>query len=378
MDQRARDLITMGEALFARRSGLMSLWQEIAEQIYVERADFTAARSEGALFAEHLFGSYPLLARRELGNAFGAILRPRATPWFALHVASDALDKQKDERTYLEALTRIQWRAMYDPEARFAEATKEADHDVAAFGNAVIWAGLNSTRSALLHVCHHLRDCAWTENADGRIDALWRKWNPTARQLSELFPRQVSRVVRDAMRTDPETRIACYHIVVPARMYAGEMPRPVQTAPRGDGGGGAGFTCLYVEKESETVLEETPQAWFPYVVSRWATISGSQYARSPATEIVLPDARTFQVIVRTLREAGEKHVDPPMLAATDALRSDIQLYAGGITTVDIEYDERTGEALRPVDRRPGNMPIGFDIARGPSTRPSASASTSTS
>jgi len=63
-------------------------------------------------------------------------------------------------------------------------------------------------------------------------------------------------------------------------------------------------------------------------------------------------------MIRTLREAGEKHVDPPMIATVDALRSDIQLYAGGITTVDIEYDERTGEALRPVDRNPGAMPIG--------------------
>lgn len=353
MDQRARDLIKIGDGLFTRRSGLMSLWQEIAEQIYVERADFTANRSDGAMFADNLFGSFPLIARRELGNAFGAMLRPRSAPWFGVHVHDERLDRGKDERAYLEYLTHVQWRAMYDPDARFVDATKQADHDLAAFGNAVIWAGLNSTRSALLHVCHHLRDCAWSENADGEIDALWRKWNPTARQLSELFGDKVSRAVRDAVRSDPDTRIACYHIVVPTRLYQPEARRGARSFP---------FTCLYVEQDGDTVLEEKGEAWFPYVVPRWATVSGTQYARSPATEIALPDARTFQVVIRTLREAGEKHVDPPMLATVDALRSDIQLYAGGITTVDIEYDERTGEALRPVDRNPGAMPIGFDIA----------------
>lgn len=351
-DSRAREVIKMGEALFSQRSGLMSLWQEIAEQIYVERADFTYNRTEGAIFADHLFGSYPLLARRELGNAFGTVLRPRNAPWFGVHVQDERLDKGHTERSYLDYVTKVQWRAVYDPDAKFVDATKQADHDVAAFGNAVIWAGLNTSRSKLLHVCHHIRDCAWSENADGKIDALWRKWNPTARQLKGWFGDKVSSQVNDAMRLNPETKIACYHIAVPTRLYQPDAKPGKRTLP---------WTCLYVEKETETVLEEKGEAWFPFVVPRWATVSGTQYARSPATEIVLPDARTFQVVIRTLREAGEKHVDPPMLVTTDALRSDIQLYAGGITVVDVEYDERTGEALRPVDRNPQGMPIGFEL-----------------
>src|ERR1041385_7896288 len=150
MDSRARDLIKMGDGLFSQRSGLMALWQEIAEQLYPERADFTSQRSEGALFADNLFGSYPLLARRELGNSFAAMLRPRNAPWFALHVQDEDQDKDKASREYLEWATQVQWRAVYDPEAKFVEATKQADHDVATFGNGVIWAGLNSDRSALL------------------------------------------------------------------------------------------------------------------------------------------------------------------------------------------------------------------------------------
>src|SRR5262249_7264717 len=151
--------------------------------------------------------------------------------------------------------------------------------------------------SGLLHVCHHLRDCAWTENADGEVDALWRKWQPTARQLAELFPGKVSRTVSDALRTDPDQKIACYHIAVPARLYDAAGGDTGAGASAADGGGYVGssgrpaarnglgkrrfpFTCLYVEKESETLLEETGCGWFPYVVPRWATISGSQYARS--------------------------------------------------------------------------------------------------
>jgi hypothetical protein len=37
-----------------------------------------------------------------------------------------------------------------------------------------------------------------------------------------------------------------------------------------------------------------------------------------------------------------------MIATIDAVRSDLALYAGGVTWVDPEYDEKMGEALRPI------------------------------
>lgn len=43
--------------LFDKRGPLMSLWQEIAEQFYPERADFTTTRSVGEDYAAHLSSS---------------------------------------------------------------------------------------------------------------------------------------------------------------------------------------------------------------------------------------------------------------------------------------------------------------------------------
>jgi hypothetical protein len=122
------------------------------------------------------------------------------------------------------------------------------------------------------------------------------------------------------------------------------------------------FVSLYIEKESETVLEETGLNYFCYVVPRWHTVAGSQFGVSMATSIVLPDGRTNQVVVRTIREAGEKYADPPMLAVSDAIRGDIALYAGGVTTADIEYDERLGEVLRPIAQQHAGFPIAIEVA----------------
>jgi hypothetical protein len=352
MDSRAKEIVRIGNSLFDKKRTLASLWQEIALQFYPERADFTGERSEGEEFASHMFASYPAMARRELGNLLAANLRPRSEKWFSIHVEDEDLDEGDEERAYLERLTDIQWRAMYDRPAGFVRATKEADHDFATFGNAVVKYGTNVAGDALLYRNYHLRDNAWSENAEGRIDCNHRNWNPTSRQLKHYFPTAISDEVRKACEKDPEKKFLCRHVVMPSRLYDYTSK----------GGKQFPFVSLYVEVASETILEEVGLNYFPYVIPRWQTISGSAYGVSMATSILLPDGRTIQTLTRTLLEAGEKYVDPPMIAVSDAIRGDIALYAGGVTTADIEYDERLGEVLRPITRDRGGMPIGFEIA----------------
>jgi hypothetical protein len=77
-------LLEQGTELFSKRSSLLSFWQEVAENFYPERADFTMVRNIGQDFASNLMTSYPILARRDLGNAISAILRPSGKKW--LHI----------------------------------------------------------------------------------------------------------------------------------------------------------------------------------------------------------------------------------------------------------------------------------------------------
>ena len=78
-----------GEQLFSKRTALMTLWQALAENFYPERADFTASRNMGDTFADHLMTSYPVLARRDLGNAFGSMLRPSSKNWYHIRTTDN-------------------------------------------------------------------------------------------------------------------------------------------------------------------------------------------------------------------------------------------------------------------------------------------------
>ena len=350
MDSRAREVVRLGDKLFDLKRSVDSLHQELALNFYPKRATFTSKRDDGEEYADHLFSSYPVLARRELGNMLDEFLFP--DKFFAIHVDDEDLDQADAERKFLERLSDIQWRAMTDPAANMVTARMQTNHDLATFGNGVIKFGLNVAGDGLLFRNYHLRDNAWTENGEGKIDCNHRNWEPTARQLKHHFPKAISSEVQKAFEKDPEKTFRCRHVVLPARIY------PYKSK----GGRAFPFVSLYVETESETVLEETGLNYFCYCIPRWQIVSGSVWGTSMATDVLLPDGRTLQVVMRTLREAGEAYVNPPMVAITDAIRGDIALYPGGITTADIEYDERLGDVLRPITQNHSGFPIGLDIA----------------
>jgi hypothetical protein len=63
----------------------------------------------------------------------------------------------------------------------------------------------------------------------------------------------------------------------------------------------------------------------------------------------------------SLLEAGEKAANPPIVATQEAVRTDIQLFAGGVTWVDQQYDERLGDALRPLNQDFRGLNVGLKM-----------------
>jgi hypothetical protein len=118
---------------------------------------------------------------------------------------------------------------------------------------------------------------------------------------------------------------------------------------------------IFVDIDNMHCLEEVGTHTMPYVIPRWQTVSDSQYSYSPATVCALPDARLLQAMTLTLLEAGEKAVNPPMVGVQSALRSDLQIFAGGFTAVDAAYDERLGEVLRPLTQDKSGLPFGIEV-----------------
>lgn len=344
------ELIKRGDTLFREKSSLNSLWQEIADNFYPERADFTTSRYLGRDFASNLQSSYPVIVRRELGNAFSSVLRPSELEWFQVTVDEDE-HLSKASKVWLEHATTAQRRAMYDRQTQFVRATKEADHDFSAFGQCVISTEFHPINESLLYRTWHLRDCAWAESNDGSIGELHINWKPRARELKSWYGDKCHRTVLEAAEREPEKRIPCRRVVISSDEYRvtdKRFPHP--------------WVHVMVDCENQCVMSEIPVPTFGYTIPRWQTVSGSQYAYSPATVAGLPDARLLQAMTLTLLEAGEMAVHPPYLASADVIREDIQNFAGGITWISSEYDKRMHDVLRPLNQDKSGLPFGMDFA----------------
>ena len=348
---RAKALRELADHLFRKKRALDSLWQEIGQNFYPERAFFTANRSIGADFASDLLTSYPMLCRRDLGNQFGTMLRPVAKPWF--HIGIRHQEKVDTEtKQWLQAFEDAQRRAMYDPRAKFTKATKEGDHDFAAFGQCVISTELNLKTNALLYRSWHLRDVAWVEDENGEASTVYRKWKPSAIDLKALFGDKIHDKVAKKLIKTPYDEINVWHIVMPTDQYSEVEGCEKIKQP---------FVSIYIDIDNDHIMETAGQWINMYTIPRWATVSGSQYAHSPATVVALGDARLIQSITGTLLEAGEKAVNPPMIGIQEAMRSDMSIFAGGFTAVDADYDERLGEVLRPLNMDSSGLRFGMEV-----------------
>lgn len=349
----AKELDRLCTSLFSKRVGLDALRDEQALNFYPERSGFMCAPQIGQDFASHLTTSYPVVVRRDLGNSISALLRPQDKHWFNIRVSDD--DSESDEElAWLQRASKVQRNVMYDPGSCFVRATKLADHDYVTFGDAVISLDPIIEKSIFLYRCWHLRDVVWCENVYGETDTVYRKWRLSAKAIVKMFKGNVSKQVSKTAEKEPYTDITIVHCVIPSEdyEYAGK--------PKG---GKFPFVSIFYERDTLHILREEPRKRLGYIIPGWARIDGSQYSYSPATLAAIPDARLIQAITLTLLEAGEKSVNPPLVAFGEMLRSDVNTFAGGITYGDKEYDDNIQNMLMPLTNDARNLNFGLEIQR---------------
>ncbi len=349
MHSDAKSIKEKGDALFSKKLPYDTRNQSLADNFYVERADFTVTRDIGDEYADHLMTGYPALTRRDLGNSIGSMLRPKGQPWF--HTGTDREENEDHEaKVWLEWATRTQRRAMYDRKAMFNRATKEADHDYAAFGGNVISCELNRRDNTLLYRCWHLRDMAWVEDSYGQLDEFHRNWKVSIGEMCMMFGDKVHQTIKDRKAKGSNEPCLVRHVVIRSENYSGD-PK-FKRYP---------WVSIYIDCENKHVIDERGSWTQIYNVARWATVSGSQYPYSPAAVIALPDARLLQAMTLTMLDAGERAANPPLIGVTEAIRGDVNVFPGGFTAIDAEYDERLGEVLRPLTQDKSGIGFGFEL-----------------
>lgn len=338
-----QDLLDMAVRM---QNGPKQTWDQLAQEIgnffAPHKADFTDEIYVGEEFASYITDPVPIIMARDLGDAFGTMLR--SDDWFKVAVDDqDAMERQH-VRDHLDYMTEVTRAMLYDRRGQFTRMAKEHEHDFANFGGGVSSINLNKAMDGFRYRNWHMRDCVWSENDDGAVDRLGRKIKSTARNLKQKFDGRphvrLPQHIKEAAANNPDQKFDIHHMALPIDLYDNET----RDFPKD-----ATFVSIYLSDKGDIILEQ-PEYQFPYIVSRWRTVRGwGPYPFSPATMTALPHARMLQSVMLTFIEAGEKAVDPPLIATSETISSPIDITAGGITWADAEYDEKMGQVLRPLD-----------------------------
>ena len=354
-DGRALELLSLGERLYTEKKQLDSLCQEIAWQFCPDLASFTTKLILGQDFAIDRMDSYPEQMSRELSNQLSAMLRRSDQPWFRVTTLNDEIDSDEDNARYLEYVGRVVRQGIYDPRSKFIRATKMADRFFVNFGQAVISVEeAPETRDHLYFRTFHFKDCAWLENKLGDVDHLHRKEQITSRKMVQLFASdRLDPNMKESADKTPNKEHEMRVVVLPADEYdalsKGAGKRNGKKLP---------YVAIYLDVENERVVKESGLPDFIYVVPRWNMFAESQYAFSPCTMVALPDARMAQMMNQILLEAGEKSIDPPLIAKQEIVIGEPNIQAGGISWVDLEHDASLKEAIDAIRLEP-DMKTGF-------------------
>jgi hypothetical protein len=338
-------LLRRWSAAQAERSGFATVWQEIADHL-LGRRDFVGAATPGRKRLGRIYDSTGLQAADTLAAALHSLLTNPAGRWFSLRPEDTALAGDRQVRDWLDAAEDVMYAAFAAAATNFAPQIHEVYLDEVAFGTAALYVGDRPGRG-LLFSARPLGEIAIAENAEGRVDTVFRKFRFTARPADEAWGAAAGPAVRRAIAAGrPEQQFAFLHCVTPRRgrapatspaaspataSPAAALPvasyyLALDDAPAGGGGGVGGGGA------KGRLIAESGYHEMPYMVPRWSKDAGEVYGRAPGWN-ALADQKMLNEMSKTVLKAAQKAVDPPLLVADDGVIMPLRTEPGGVNVV---------------------------------------------
>jgi len=352
---RAREIIEAFQHKKTERATLSQLWEEVAGVLAPERVGFVG-QPLSARRTERIFDTVPITAKRGLVNAIGSMLRPKSSApgkWFDIVPENEDLLEERDVKEWIEFAEERLWKALYNPKAKFIQATGEVDDDLITFGTGAGYLALRPDQVGLAFRSFHLANVYLITNAENDAVGVHIFERMTARQAAQRWGEDnLGAKTREALN-DTNTRreekfdfIWCVkerHAYDQRRQNRVNMP----------------YLSLVVDVASESEVLEEGYEEFPFFLPRWDTRSGEIYGRGPGI-MALPDVLTLNQMGKTMLRGLHRAVDPPWLLPSDGMVNAPQMRPGGVSYYDAKAIRNLGmsKPFMQMDSK-ANIPWGL-------------------
>lgn len=295
-------------------------------------------QTEGQRKNQDVYDSTAIKGLEMFAATLDSLLTPRSQKWHKLRASDPALMKSVRVRQWFDYVTELLFRYRYAADANYAAASHETYLSLGAFGTGGYLINPHPSGRGFLYQAQHLGNIYLVEDHFGRVDQLYRRLRLTPRQAVLQFgydnlPQDIQKRY-DKGETQSRKDEYIHYI-----------------GPRGDHDSskldarGMKYESIYVSEHGPKIVQEGGYFSFPMPFSRYVTAPGETYGRSPAMT-ALAAIQTLNEEKKTTLKAGQRAVDPPLLAFDDGVIDTVSLMAGAVNSGGLNADGR--ELIKPM------------------------------
>jgi len=329
---RADDLFTSSE-----RYNNESTWDELTEfmlnnqhTLFRTVASSTTdlgnelSSARGAKQTRRVFDSTAMIAARDLAAAIQGTLTNPATMWSKLRFQDDELNNNDQAIKWLEDVNRVIHETLN--ESNFKGEIGKTYQSFVTLANGPMFLESDDT-DGFRFTSLHLGQVVWTQDKDGKVDTVYRKFTMTAKQMVEKWEAKVHPDIMEALEKDPTKEFTILHCITPRK------PEEVRLNDMGLAPGDKRpIASIYVDTSHHVTIEETGYYEMPVFIPRWGLMPGEVYGRGPG-HLALPDTRTLNQVVHRSLQVLDRKIAPPILANQRDILGTLDVRPYGISVV---------------------------------------------
>jgi hypothetical protein len=349
LDDRAASILKRVDKAMGDRVTWESHWTEIAEYVVPAYSDMFLSRgviTPGQKKTEKVFDSTAQSALTRFRSVMESILTPRNQTWHRIKPTNPYLMKDRETQLWFEQANDLLFRYRYSPTANYASQQSEIYSSLGAFGTGCLFVDKLDKGKGFRYRAVFLGEVYFVENHQGIIDTVYRCFSMTARQIMQKWGDKSPQKVKETVEKKPDDNYEIVHCVYPNEERAhGRIDYK-----------GMEYASVYLCRSTKEIISEGGYDTMPYIVSRYTTLPGENYGRSPAMD-VLPAIKTLNEQEKTLLKQGHRTVDPVLLAYDDGVLDSFSMKPGAVNYGGVSADGRQLVHSLPT----GNLAVGRDM-----------------
>lgn len=338
-------LIRQYESVKGSRGTWEQHWREVGDLILPQKSLFQQSQVKGEKRTRRIFDSTPRLALNRFVATLESLITPRTQKWHGLRASNEALNQIRDVRVWFDEVTKLLFRVRYSTQSTFSSQSTEVYESIGAFGTGAMFVGTSET--GIQYKSVHLSEIFFSENKDGVIDRVYRRFPLTVRQAIQAFGGD-NLPEKMFSAQDSEQEFHFLHFVIPNQEQDPEMPGP----------GGMPFLSWIISEQEKKLIGFSGFSAFPYAISRYTTSINEVYGRGPGI-FALPEIKMLNEIQASLIRQVHMDTDPPVLLTSDGSLSRFSLKPGAHNHGALD---RQGNPLAAPYKNDSNLPAGAAFA----------------